>query len=222
MKFSDVLQELREYNGMTQEDLAEELVVPRDVISRWEAGIDYPDMESLKTISIYFGITMDELLSCDELFDFAESDFKEKEQRINDIIFGVMDCSLIMYFFLPIFCVAGGGFVDEVSLFILTGLEPYVGVPFIVGTVLTVLVGVFSLVQTIGRFSTWTRCNRRISLILSMTLTILFLFWIQMYAASYTFIFLIIKVVILAHHQYEDNDCKRYNRHYIMSNAYVK
>lgn len=55
------IRELRRRDGRTQEALAEALGVTGQAVSRWEAGICYPDMEIVPAIANYFGVTIDEL-----------------------------------------------------------------------------------------------------------------------------------------------------------------
>ena len=62
MEFNEKLQELRKNKGLTQEELAEALYVSRTAISKWESGRGYPNIDSLKEISKFFSVTIDELL----------------------------------------------------------------------------------------------------------------------------------------------------------------
>ena len=61
MEFNEKLQQLRTGKGLTQEQLAEHLYVSRTAISKWESGKGYPNIESLKCISKFFSVTIDEL-----------------------------------------------------------------------------------------------------------------------------------------------------------------
>ena len=70
MKFNEKLQELRKNKGLTQEELSECLFVSRTAISKWESGRGYPSIDSLKEISRYFSISIDELLSTEKLIAF--------------------------------------------------------------------------------------------------------------------------------------------------------
>ena len=79
MEFNEKLQELRKNKGLTQEELAEALYVSRTAISKWESGRGYPSIDSLKEIAKYFSVTIDELLSSDEVLSIAEEDNKQKE-----------------------------------------------------------------------------------------------------------------------------------------------
>ena len=71
MEFNEKLQALRKQKGLTQEELAEALYVSRTAISKWESGRGYPNIESLKAIAGYFGITLDSLLSANEALELA-------------------------------------------------------------------------------------------------------------------------------------------------------
>ena len=76
MEFNQKLIELRKKKGLTQEELGAILFVSRTAISKWESGRGYPNLDTLKTMSKFFGVTVDELLSCDQLLSVAEQDGK--------------------------------------------------------------------------------------------------------------------------------------------------
>ena len=78
MEFNEKLQELRKQKGLTQEELAEILFVSRTAVSKWESGRGYPNIDSLKAIAKFFQVTVDELLSGEELLTIAENDQKQK------------------------------------------------------------------------------------------------------------------------------------------------
>ena len=66
MLFNEKLKMLRKENNLTQEQLAEELNVSRQAITKWESGDGIPDIENLKQISILFNKTIDELIMEDK------------------------------------------------------------------------------------------------------------------------------------------------------------
>lgn len=72
MEFNEKLKELRSSRDLTQEELAEALFVSRTAISKWESGRGYPSIDSLKEISTFFSVTIDELLSGEKLLSIAE------------------------------------------------------------------------------------------------------------------------------------------------------
>ena len=67
----DKIKLYRENKKMTQNDLADILEVSSGTISKYESGALEPNIESLKKLADFFGITIDELLKDEEKFDFS-------------------------------------------------------------------------------------------------------------------------------------------------------
>ena len=86
MEFHEKLQELRKSKGLTQEELAEALYVSRTAISKWESGRGYPSIDSLKEISRYFSVTIDDLLSGERLIALAEEENRSNMQKMHNEI----------------------------------------------------------------------------------------------------------------------------------------
>ncbi|WP_462257736.1 helix-turn-helix domain-containing protein, partial [Ruminococcus champanellensis] len=74
MEFHEKLQELRKQRGMTQEELATALYVSRTAVSKWESGRGYPSIDSLKAISGFFGVSLDQLLSSEAVLTLVEEE----------------------------------------------------------------------------------------------------------------------------------------------------
>ena len=91
MEFNEKLKELRTSRGFTQEELAEALFVSRTAISKWESGRGYPSIDSLKEISGFFSVTIDELLSGEKLLSIAEKENRSNMQNLCRILIGVVD-----------------------------------------------------------------------------------------------------------------------------------
>jgi transcriptional regulator with XRE-family HTH domain len=62
MKVNELLKELRQKHNLTQEQMAEKLLISRQAISRWEVGETEPNVETLKLISKTFNISINTLL----------------------------------------------------------------------------------------------------------------------------------------------------------------
>ena len=62
MEAKEILKELREKNGLTQEQMAEKLMVTRQAVSRWETGETQPNTDTLKLLSKEFGVSINTLL----------------------------------------------------------------------------------------------------------------------------------------------------------------
>ena len=62
METKDVLLELRKKNNLTQDELAERLYITRQAVSRWESGETTPNIETLKSLSKLFNVSINTLL----------------------------------------------------------------------------------------------------------------------------------------------------------------
>jgi len=62
MAFPENLQFIRSRAGVTQEQLAEQLEVSRQTVSKWESGASFPEMDTLLRICDLYDINLDTLL----------------------------------------------------------------------------------------------------------------------------------------------------------------
>lgn len=201
MEFNKKLQELRRQKGLTQEELAESLYVSRTAISKWESGRGYPNIDSLKSISNFFNVTIDELLSGDEVLSIAEDDSKQKEMHFRSILFGLCDLCVIILFFIPLFGQKTDGIIRSVSLFSLEGTASYLKILYYILTCVTAGYGVITLAFQNCQKVFWLKSKNMISLILNIASVLLFIVSSQPYVASFLFIFLILKVSMLIKRQ---------------------
>lgn len=72
--FGKKVKQLREEKGMTQQILADRLYVTRQAVSRWECGARYPDLLTVKKIAQILEVSVDELLSGEELRENVEKE----------------------------------------------------------------------------------------------------------------------------------------------------
>ena len=197
MEFHEKLQELRKQKGLTQEELAESLYVSRTAISKWESGRGYPNIDSLKAISKFFSVTIDELLSGEEVLTLAEEEQKQKEAYLRDMVFGLLDLSAAIIFFVPFFGQKADGYVQAVSLLFLTEITPYLKAAYFVMVIGMVAFGISTLVLQNYRGAFWVQNKRILSLLMNTATVLLFIISSQPYAATFVFSFLVIKVVML-------------------------
>ena len=83
--FGDKLKKLRTDNNLTQDELAEKIMVTRTAISKWETNRGYPSIDSLKELSKLFDISIDELIQDERLWvvpAMVAIDNDELEQKI--------------------------------------------------------------------------------------------------------------------------------------------
>ena len=62
METKDIIFELRTKAGLSQDELAEKVLVTRQAVSRWENGETIPNTETLKLLSGLFGVSINTLL----------------------------------------------------------------------------------------------------------------------------------------------------------------
>ena len=201
MTFGKKIKKLRTDNGLTQDELAEKIYVTRTAISKWESGRGFPNIESLKAISKYFSVSLDELLSGEEILAIAENDNKQKERALRDLIFGLLDCGMALLLFLPFFGQKADGFIRSVSLLALSNIQPYLKTTYIAFVSIMVVLGIMTLAlqNCCQRF--WTQSKSVLSLSLSAGGVCLFIISQQPYAAVFVFAFLIIKALMLIKRQ---------------------
>ena len=62
MEIKDVLKDLRKSRNLTQEQMAERVMVSRQAVSRWETGETQPNTDTLKILSREFDVSINTLL----------------------------------------------------------------------------------------------------------------------------------------------------------------
>ena len=197
MEFNKKLQELRKKNGLTQEELAELLFVSRTAISKWESGRGYPNIDSLKGIAKLFSVTIDELLSGDELLTIAQEDTKQKGNHFCDLIFGLLDLSVSMLLFLPFFAQKTDGVINEVSLLSLNEISLWLKISYFALVIGIIVWGILIFTFQNSNNIFWVMIKRKISLILNIIGVLLLIMSLQPYPAIFLFLFLIIKALML-------------------------
>ena len=197
MTFGEKLKKLRTDKSLTQDELAEKLYVTRTAISKWESDRGYPNIDSLKQISKFFSVTVDELLSSGELLTIAEEENLQKEKYFRDLVYALLDLSVVMLLFLPFFAQNSNAEIQSVSLIALGGVQPYLKIAYFAVTVAMTLMGVLILsLQNCG-LSVWVKSKTLISLVLGIISVLLFMISLQPYAGVFAFVLLVIKSAVL-------------------------
>lgn len=78
MEFGAKIKNLRNKRGITQEALAKAMGVTPQTVSKWENDVTMPDVALLPELSVFFGVTIDELFSLDA---------KKQMERIDNRIY---------------------------------------------------------------------------------------------------------------------------------------
>ena len=201
MTLGEKLKKLRTDKNLTQEELAEILFVSRTAISKWESGRGFPNIESLKAISKYFSVSLDELLSGEELIVLAEQEQRQKEKHIKDMIFGLLDCGMALLLFLPFFGQKTDDVIKEVSLLALSDIQMYLKTAYIIFVGVMIVLGIMTLALQNCRQRLWAQSKSVLSLALSAVGVCLFIISRQPYAAIFVFAFFIIKALMLIKRQ---------------------
>ena len=201
MEFNEKVQLLRKQKSLTQEELAEALYVSRTAVSKWESGRGYPNIESLKAIAKFFDVSIDELLSGDELLTLAEDDARVRQIRIRDQIFALLDCGAALYFILPLFRQVINDYVQSVSLLQLTQVSSYLWTAYSASVISIIVFGLMMFLLQNWQNSFWSINKIRLSLYLNLVGEFLYTISSQPYAAIFLLFILAFKVVILLKQQ---------------------
>ena len=197
MEFNEKLQKLRKQKGFTQEELSEKLFVSRTAVSKWESGRGYPGIDSLKEIAKLFGVTIDELISSDELLSVAEEDTKQKESHFRDVVYGLFDVSVLVLLFLPLFGQREDGVIKEASLLFLTQKAMWLRIAYYVYVSFSAISGVIILALQNLQKPLWVKNKSKISLLLNLFGVIFFIITGQPYAAVFLLVYLVIKTSLI-------------------------
>lgn len=197
MEFHEKLQELRKSRGLTQEELAQTLYVSRTAISKWESGRGYPSIDSLKGISKYFSVSIDELLSGEKLLSIAENENESKIRSMCQVLFGIVDVCSIALIILPLYPNTIDGYVYSVNLFEYTEITSFkTMIHWILFSSLLMLGGV-KLFLTRFQVEKYQKSVTWISMTLGI-LSVLFLATLrEAYAIIVAFALLVIKSVLI-------------------------
>ncbi len=196
MEFGKKLQELRKSRSMTQEELAGALFVSRTAISKWESGRGYPSIDSLKEISRFFSVSIDDLICSEEIISAAKDEKKECIDKYISLICNALDILSALLLFLPVFG-NGSDSPESVSLYAVTGLSTWIKTVFIVLIAITVLNGICGAV--ISRFDrpVWNRHRLVTGIALSVAGAAVFIMTRQPYAGIIYLAILVIKGILI-------------------------
>lgn len=194
MEFNEKLVQLRKSKNMTQDELAEALYVSRAAVSKWESGRGLPSIDSLKDISKFFSVSIDEMLSGEKLLSLAEKENSSNTRKICDIIIGVADLLSFVLFVLPLYPSTVDGYVYSVGLYSYTEISGTIITVYRCAFALLVVFGVVKLIFAKLKAEKICKALTCVSVIIS-TVTVLFLALTrEAYALVVVFLLLVIKV----------------------------
>lgn len=96
MSFEKKLQSLRKKAGLSQEELANQLGVSRQAVSKWESGSSYPEMDKLILMTKLFKCTLDDLVN-DDVKEIETTNKSKKVQTTKDSLLEFITKSISMF-----------------------------------------------------------------------------------------------------------------------------
>lgn len=110
MSFGEKLAKLRKEKGMNQEELAQELNVSRQAVSKWESNNSYPETDKIVAICKLFNSSMDELIGLKEGKHKKENNFFNKINEYFEMFIKGIKMFYSMTFIQKIKCLIEMGF----------------------------------------------------------------------------------------------------------------
>ena len=197
MEFYEKLQELRKSRGLTQEELAEALFVSRTAISKWESGRGYPSIDSLKEISRYFSVSIDDLLSGEQLIFIAEKENKSNLNGVCDLLWGFVDLFSLMLIFLPLYPKPVNGYIYSVNLFGYVDGNMFIIRIYWALFISLTITGIVKILMVYFKFEKGKKSVTAISVGLSIIAVLFLAMAREPYAVTVTFLLLLIKGILL-------------------------
>lgn len=197
MEFNEKLCELRKNKGLTQEELAQALYVSRTAISKWESGRGYPSIDSLKEISKFFSVSIDELLSGEKIISIAEKENKSNLKNMCSLCFGITDILYLTLIILPLYSISAGERICAVNLFVFIEKTLFNQMVFPIMFLLIMLCGAAKAVLSFMKIEKGQKALTLVSMLLGIVTVLLLALTRESYAISTAFLLLMIKVALL-------------------------
>lgn len=197
MEFNEKLQELRKSKGLTQEELAGKLYVSRTAVSKWESGRGYPSIDSLKDISHFFNISIDDLLSGEKLIFIAEKERNESLRNLFGFIFGLADMLSVLFIIFPLYSYTVDGYVYSVNLFSHTDILPLFRVIYVILYSSLIAAGIVRIIFTKTKTGKADKLLTAFSISVNIVTVIFSGITREAYAVVTVFLQLLIKGIII-------------------------
>ena len=196
MEFNEKLKELRSSRGLTQGELAEALFVSRTAISKWESGRGYPSIDSLKEISGFFSVTIDELLSGEKLLSIAEKENKSNIQNLCRILIGAIDLFYFLLIVLPLYPKPMERYIASVSLFCYTETTAFNRMVYFWLFLLLIVIGIIEIIVMQLKIVKVCKMIMTCSMLLSIAAVLFLALTGETYATALAFLLFVLKVAL--------------------------
>lgn len=197
MEFGEKLQLLRKNKGITQEELAEKLFVSRTAVSKWESGRGYPNIDSLKEISKFFSVSIDDLLSVENVLFIAEKENKDNIRKLYDMTSGTVDIFSLLLIALPLYPNETEGYFYSVNLIDYIQASPAFLKIYWILYIFMFLSGIAKLVSIKAKAEKFKKIISLISVILNIITVIFLALSREVYAVVIAFLILVIKAAVI-------------------------
>ena len=197
MELHEKLQQLRKQNNMTQEQLAQLLYVSRTAISKWESGRGYPNLESLKSISKLFSVSIDELLSNDKLMELAQTENRTNINKMSHLAFGVLDVISLAFLFMPLFGLNDGTYIRGVALSDYTCISNLLRALYFISLTVIPVFGIIEILIGLNGSEKWLYFFKSCSIAVYAVVIVLFAISRQPYITAFLFLLFMVKVVLI-------------------------
>lgn len=197
MELNEKLKQLRKEKNWTQEQLAEQLFVSRTAISKWESGRGYPNIESLKSLSQLFSVSIDDLLSNEELLLVAETETRSDRLMMRQLVYALLDILLFLGMFLPMYGQPESGAIRAVPLVAYQELWTTKGMLSLSVFLIMGLLGLAELIMYLLKKESLMQQGVVISLSIHTMIVLLFSQAHLPYVTAYLFMLLVIKAIFL-------------------------
>ena len=114
MNISEKIYTLRKERGLSQEELANELNVSRQTVSKWELGESTPDVDKIVPLCELFGISTEELLRDRKIEEECIKEIKDDENNV-DVVKAILICISIFLYFLSLVAIIIGETVFQLN-----------------------------------------------------------------------------------------------------------
>lgn len=197
MTFDEKLKTLRKSKNITQDELAQKLYVSRTAISKWESGKGYPSIETLKMLAAFYEVSIDDLVSNEEILDITTNTIERNKRLIISLLFCLLDIVLsLSLLFIPLYGLDIGDRIVSVGLF----YSHYSTIEIVLDLLFISLNLLHALTMIILIFFNKEKALKHlpiISCILTGLLVALFLSTRESYAGLLSLSFLGVKIIII-------------------------
>ena len=193
MELCNKIKKIRTDNKLTQEQFAEIMLVSRTAVSKWENGTCYPSIDSLKYMAKTFNVSLDKLLSSEEILEIVKIENQSNISKYNGLLFCLLDIVRIIFIFLPLYSYKINDFVYSVSLYNSNDLGLLLKIVFMLFFVLFFVLGIIELVLN---YKGNNVLINKISLIIDVISIFVILFTQQPYVIALMFVIFIIKIIM--------------------------